>query len=86
MPENGTTTETRLAYRVRKLSTAEREELMARTGLGRTTLYARLNAPGKLTLDEATAITRYLEELDNEDYDLNLLLLPVDIGANEPVQ
>ena len=86
MPKYGTEKETRLAYRVRMLDAAEREELMARSGLSRTTLYARLKAPGKLTLDEATAITRFLEELDDVAYDLTMMLLPMDIGTCEPAK
>lgn len=72
-------TETRLAYRIRRLRKEEREQLCERIGIGRTTLFTRLNNPGKLTLDEASGITRFLEELDNTDYDINQLMRPVEV-------
>lgn len=71
--------ETRLAYRIRRLSTEEREQLLQRIGLGRTALFTRLNNPGKFTLDEASGITSFLEELDNMEYDIYQLMRPVEI-------
>lgn len=72
-------TETRLSYRIRIMSTEEREELLARLGISRTTLWARLNAPGTFSLDEAAAIQRFLEELDNESYDMLDMLRPIQL-------
>lgn len=72
--------DTRLSYRIRKLSTANRMRLLQALNMGRTTLYAKLNAPGTLTLDQASTITRFLEELDGEDYDINELMRPVEIA------
>lgn len=81
MEKMRTNTESRLAYRVRMLSAMERTDLLNKLGMGRTTLFHRLNDPGKLTLDEARTITRFLEALDNEDYDIYEMLRPVEITA-----
>ena len=75
MPE----TETRLAYRLRRLNAEERAELLARLGISRNTLWARLANPGTFSLDEATAIARFLEELDNESYDMLEMLRPIQL-------
>lgn len=72
-------TETRLSYRLRKLNAEERAELLARLGIHRTTLWARLANPGSFTLDEATAIQRFLNELDNVDYDMMEMLRPIQL-------
>lgn len=72
-------TETKLAYRLGRLNTEERQELLARLGMARSTLWARLQEPGKFTLNEATTITRFLEELDGEDYDMLEMLRPIQL-------
>lgn len=71
--------ETRLTYRLRRLSVEERDELLARLGLSRNTFYARLRAPRTLTLDEADCIGSFLTELDNEDYDMMEMLRPIQL-------
>lgn len=73
--------ESRLSYRLRRLTTAQRRELMQKLGLSKTTLYARMQKPGSLTLDEADTLRQYLEGIDNEAYDIYHLLREVDITA-----
>lgn len=69
--------ETRLAYRIRRMSAEERTELLARLGITRSTLWRRLNKPGTFTLDDGGVISRYLEELDGESYDMLEMLRPI---------
>lgn len=71
--------ETRLSYRIRKLSTAHRERLLQTLNMGRTTLYTKLNQPGTLTLDQASIITRFLEDVDDCEYDITELMRPLEI-------
>lgn len=73
--------ESRLAYRLRKLSKEQREQLMESMAMGKTAWYARLAKPASFTLEEASTITRYLEALDNEEYDIYEMLRPVEITA-----
>lgn len=69
--------ESRLAYRIRRMTSEERSELRARLGITRNTLWRRLNEPGTFSLDDAAVIQRFLEELDNESYDLVEMLRPI---------
>ncbi len=73
--------ETKLAYRLRQLTPVEREQLLDQLGMAKTTLYARMANPRKLTLDEASTISRFLEAIDGENYDMYALLEPVNIHA-----
>lgn len=73
--------ETKLSYRLRQLSAIEREQLLDQLGMAKTTLYARVANPRKLTLDEASTISRFLEAIDGEDYDMFALLEPVNLRA-----
>ena len=73
--------ETKLSYRLRQLSAIEREQLLDQLGMAKTTLYARVANPRKLTLDEASTISRFLEAIDGEDYDMFRMLEPVNLRA-----
>lgn len=71
--------ETRLAYRLRQLTAEQRAELLARLGISRTTLWARLERPGTFSLDDARALHQFLEELDGESYDMLEMLRPIQL-------
>lgn len=70
-------TETRLTYRLRKLTADQRSQLLQELNMGRTTFFDRLRNPMCLTLEEASTICRFLEALDGCDYDLFEELKPV---------
>lgn len=71
--------ESRLSYRLRKLSTGQRNELLQHLGMSRTTLFARMKAPGTFTLDEAATVTRFLEGLDDCAYDVYDMMRPIEL-------
>lgn len=73
--------ETKLSYRLRQLTPVERQQLLDMLGMAKTTLYARVANPRKLTLDEASTISRFLEAIDGEDYDMFRMLEPVNLRA-----
>lgn len=66
--------ENKLTYLLTKLSAEQRDALIARLGISRTTFYERRNRPGQFTLDEAAAMCRFLEELHGEELDIYHLL------------
>lgn len=56
--------DTKLAYLLGKLTAHQREDLCTRLGISQGTFYSRRNDPGSFTLDEATVLDRFLEELN----------------------
>lgn len=71
--------ETRLSYRLSRLTTDERKQLLERLGISRSTLWSRCKQPGTFTLDDATTIQQFLSQLDNEDYDMLEMLRPIQL-------
>lgn len=74
-------TETRLTYRLGKLSPQERDQLINELQVSKTTYYRLRENPHHLTLEQAERLRRFLEALDNEEYDMFRLLEPVEIAA-----
>lgn len=74
-------TGTRLSYRLSKLSTAERDDLIKELEVSKTTYYRLRENPRQLSLEHAERLRRFLEALDNEEYDMFRLLEPVEIAA-----
>lgn len=75
--------QTLLARYVRALDANAKAELCARLGIGRTTLYDRLNHPGRMTLDQARVVCAFLEEQGNCDLDITHMM---ELVETEPVQ
>lgn len=71
--------ETRLVYRLRKLSQDERARFLERLPMSESTWFKRLNAPGQFTVDELQTIVQGLEQLDGADYDAFDMLQPVQL-------
>jgi len=64
-----------------RLTAAERDELLTLLGVSKTTYYRLREQPQELTLDQADRLRKYLEQLDNCEYDMFQLLEHVDLTA-----
>ncbi len=66
--------ETKLTYLLKQLTTDQRDELIKRLPMGKSAYYIRRDQPGKFTLDEASILCRFLEEIHGQDLDIYHLL------------
>lgn len=76
--------ESKLSYLLSRLTSEQRDELIAKLGIGRDTFYRRRNRPGEFTLDEGAIIASYLEAIHDSDLDIyHLLNTQVDVLAEK---
>lgn len=66
--------ESKLTYLLKQLTAEQRDELISRLPMGKSAYYIRRDAPGKFTLDEASILCRFLEEIHGQDLDIYHLL------------
>lgn len=73
---------TQLELLLERLSTAERDKLIGKLGVDKSTYYRWLENPGKrISVDAAVVIKAFLDRRDKEDYNMAKLVKPVRIAA-----